>query len=212
METGLLMLPAALAEAAMMPVVGRLYDRAGPRAIALVGLLAMSFFNFLFHNLGLLTATSTISLWMILRGLFLPMAYNPAQISFLADVPTELVGRASAITNIIGRVSGSLGIAVLTSVVAARQAAKAAHLAWTVSPSNAAAVDLLGKVQGLMGGSAAGRVTALAALRGLIGRTALVGAIDDMFIITSVLTLVGLVPAFFLKKSSSDKRTAAMDS
>ena len=37
------------------------------------------------------------------------------------------------------------------------------------------------------------------------------GAVDDLFIITSVLTLVGLVPAFFLKKSSTDKRTAAMD-
>ena len=32
METGLLMLPAALAEAAMMPIVGRLYDRDGSRA------------------------------------------------------------------------------------------------------------------------------------------------------------------------------------
>lgn len=89
------MLPASLAEAVAMPIVGRLYDRTGPRVIAIVGLLLMSFFNYLFHNLGLLTATSTISVWLILRGVFLPLAYNPAQISFLAEVPTELVGRAS---------------------------------------------------------------------------------------------------------------------
>ena len=89
-ETGLLMLPASLAEAVAMPIVGRLYDRTGPRVIAIVGLLLMSFFNYLFHNLGLLTATSTISVWLILRGVFLPLAYNPAQISFLAEVPTEL--------------------------------------------------------------------------------------------------------------------------
>lgn len=211
MQTGLLMLPASLAEAVAMPIVGRLYDKTGPRAIAIVGLLLMSFFNYLFHNIGLLTATSTISLWLILRGVFLPLAYNPAQISFLAEVPTELVGRASAITNILGRVASSFGIAVLTSVVAARQAVQAAHLSWSVNAGNPAVVDLLGKVQALAGGGAAGQSVALAALEGLVNRRAFVGAVDDMFIITSVLTLVGLIPAFFLKKSSADKRSAAID-
>ena len=211
METGLLMLPAALAEAVAMPIVGRLYDRAGPRVIAIIGLLLMSFFNFLFHNLGLLTATSTISLWLILRGFFLPLAYNPAQISFLADVPTELVGRASAITNILGRVASSLGIAVMTSIITTRQIVKATHLAWAVSPGNPAAVDLLGRVQALFGGGQTGQAMALASVQGLVSRTAFVGAVDEMFMITSALTLVGLVSALFLKKSSADKRTAAMD-
>lgn len=211
METGLLMLPASLAEAVAMPIVGRLYDRTGPRAIAIIGLLLMSFFNYLFHNINLMTATSTISLWLILRGVFLPLAYNPAQISFLADVPTELVGRATAITNIIGRVASSFGIAVLTSVVASRQVAHASRLAWTVTADNPAAVDLLAKVHGLAGAGQGGRAVALAAVQGLVSRTAFVQAVDEMFIITSVLTLVGLVPAFFLKKSAADKRSAAMD-
>ena len=179
--------------------------------IAIVGLLAMSFFNFLFHNLGLLTATSTISLWLILRGLFLPMAYNPAQISFLADVPTELVGRASAITNILGRVSSSLGIAVSTSV-SRPSGGEGRPLCMGDEPVEYRGRRSAGEGAGTSGGSEAGRVTALAALQGLVQRTAFVGAVDDMFIITSVLTLVGLIPAFFLKKSSSDKRAAAMDS
>jgi len=211
MQTGLLMLPASLAEAVAMPVVGRLYDRSGPRAIAVIGLLLMSAFNYLFHNLGMATATSTISLWLVLRGFFLPMAYNPAQISFLADIPAEQVGRATAITNILGRVASSLGIAVMTSIITARQAVKAAHLAWSVSPDSTAVVDLLGRMQGLLGGGPAAQGAALASLQALAGRAAFVSAMDEMFIITSALTLVGLVPAFFLKKSAAEKRTAAMD-
>ena len=60
METGLLMMPGALVSGLMMPVVGRLFDRIGPRILALSGVVLLMFISWVFHYLNLATSTSTI--------------------------------------------------------------------------------------------------------------------------------------------------------
>ena len=158
------------------------------------------FITWLFHYLNLATATGTIRAWTMLRGFVMPLALMPAQTAAMVDIPTELVGRASAISNIIQRVSSSFGIAVLTTVLTTRQALHGQWLAWTVSPANPAAMSALSRTSALMGGGARGRGMALAYLKGMATKTAFVNAIDDVFIITAIITAFAVIPAFFLKK------------
>jgi hypothetical protein len=124
----------------------------------------------------------------------------PAQTAAMVEIPTQLIGRASAITNIIQRVSSSFGIAVLTAVLTTRQALHGDWLAWTVNPANPAAMGALAHAGALMGGGAKGRGVALAFIQGMATKTAFVDAIDDVFIITALITVVAVIPAFFLKK------------
>ncbi len=211
METGLLMMPGALVSALMMPVVGRLFDRTGPRPLAIAGIVLLIFISWLFHYLDLATATGTIVLWTMLRGFVMPLANMPAQTAAMVDIPTELVGRASAMTNIIQRVASSFGIAVLTSVLTTRQALHGQWLAWTVTAANPTAMSAVTRASALMGGGARGRGIALAFLQGQALKTGFVNAIDDVFLITAALTVLALVPAFFLKKGKgSAGRGAAM--
>ena len=200
METGLLMMPGALISGLMMPVAGKLFDKVGPRPLALTGIVLLIFISWLFHYLNLATATGTIRAWTMLRGFVMPLALMPAQTAAMVDIPTELVGRASAISNIIQRVSSSFGIAVLTTVLTTRQALHGQWLAWTVSPANPAAMSALSRTSALMGGGARGRGMALAYLKGMAMKTAFVNAIDDVFIITAIITAFAVIPAFFLKK------------
>ncbi len=202
METGLLMMPGALLSGVMMPITGRLYDRIGPRPLVVMGLLLLAGVTYLFHNLNLLTATSTIIVWVMFRGMVLAFANMPAQTAALVDIPTELVGRASALTNIISRVSSSFGISVLTSILTSRQAFHSARLSWTLSAANPVAAGSLAKVGALMGGGAQGRTAALTYLQGMVARTAFVNAIDDVFLITAAFTLLALAPALFLKRGA----------
>ena len=44
---------------------------------------------------------------------------------------------------------------------------------------------------------------ALAFLQGMAARTGFVDAIDDVFLITAVITVVAVIPAFFLKRGKS---------
>jgi len=211
METGLLMMPGALVSGLMMPIIGRLFDRIGPRPLVIVGLLMLAFITFLFRNLNLATATSTIMVWVMCRGLVMPLANMPAQTAAMVDIPTELIGRASSITNIIARVSSSFGIAVLTSMLTTRQAIHGAQLSWTVNASNPAVMGTIARATAALGGGAHGKSIALAFLQGMVAKTSFVSAMDDVFIVTAVFTLIALVPALFLKKGTNGKaRSAAM--
>jgi EmrB/QacA subfamily drug resistance transporter len=202
METGILMMPGALFSGMLMPITGKLYDKVGPRPLVLFGVSLLAILTFQFHNLNLATATSTMTLWILLRGGVMAFANMPAQTAALADIPTELVGRASAITNIISRVSSSLGIAVLTSLMQRRQAFHQARYAWDLTAASPAAQTALSAVSSALGGGTRGRVGALAWLQGQVAKLSFVGAIDDVFVVAAAFTLVALLPAFFLKRGA----------
>ncbi len=211
METGLLMLPGALVSGLMMPLIGRLFDKIGPRPLVILGLLLLAFVTFLFRNLNLATATTTVMLWTMIRGVTMPLAMMPAQTAAMADIPNELIGRASAITNIVSRVSSSFGIAVLTSILTSRRAFHGAHLSWGLTAANPTVANMIARAGTAMGGGARGKSVALAYMQGMVAKSSFVNAIDDVFIVTAALTLIALVPALFLKKVAAGKaRGAAM--
>jgi EmrB/QacA subfamily drug resistance transporter len=211
METGLLMMPGALVSGVMMPVVGFLYDRVGPKALSVSGLLFLSLMTYLLHHLNLNTPTTTIVTWMVLRGLGMSFANMPAQTAALAVIPTELVGRASAITNIISRVSGSFGIAVLTSIMNRRGVMHATHMASNVTATNPLVAQFLQQVGLHLGiDPAQARAPGLLYLQRVVSLEAFVRSIDDIFIIAACFTLAGVVPALFLRKGEGRRRGGAV--
>ena len=60
LETGLLLLPQALAAAVMMPISGRLLDKFGPKLVVIPGLLLLAFATWLLTTLDIGTPDSTI--------------------------------------------------------------------------------------------------------------------------------------------------------
>ena len=202
MQTGMLMMPSALASGLMMPITGKLYDKVGPRPLVVFGVLMLAVLTFQFHNLNLMTATTTIVMWATLRGMVMAFANMPAQTAALADVPTELVGRAAAISNIIRNVAGSFGLAALTSLLTSRQSMHGARLAWTLVPGNPVVATTVSRIGHAFGGGARGRGAALGYLQGMVSRTSFVNGIDDVFVAAAAFTLVALIPAFFLKRGT----------
>ena len=202
METGFLMMPGALASGAMMAVVGKLYDKVGPRPLAIIGILGLATLTYTFHNLNLETATGTIMVWTLFRGAVMAFANMPAQTASLVDVPVELIGRASSISNIIRSVASSFGIAWLTSVLTSRQAYYAARYSWTVTASDPTVTQTLQSLGAAFGGGAAGQAGALATIRGLVAQKAFVNGIDDIFIVAAGVALIALIPAFYLRRGT----------
>ena len=201
METGLLMMPGALVAGVMMPVVGRLYDRIGPRLLVLAGLVLLAVLTYQFRLLDLSTSFGTVRTWILIRGLVLSFANMPAQTAAIADLPDELVSRASAVTNIIRQVSSSFGIAILTTILNHRIAVHSAQMTNDLTPWSAAAADFMQRLSEQTGGAIrAGSSQALLYLQGQIQRLAFVRGIDDVFIVAAALTLFGLLPALFLKR------------
>lgn len=183
LDTGLLMLPGALASGLLMPVVGKLYDHVGPKPLAIFGIIGLSATTFLFHNIDMTTSNATIMYWMVLRGVSMSFAAVSAQAASLDAVTKQEVGGASAISNIISRVSASLGIAAMTTILTDRISF---HAKAIVTQLASTGVDVSQQML---------QIQASAFVKGL----------DDIFMIASALTIFGLVPALFLKKEVKAK-------
>lgn len=197
METGLLMLPGALASGLMMPVSGRLYDRFGPRVVLVVGLAGLAALTYLFSTISLETSLATITLWLVLRGLAMGLSTMPAQTAAMADLPTALVGRASSVTSIIRNVASSFGIAMMTVLLNQRSTFHSARMSDALSTDNTAFTSFVASTP-----SGSSMVAAQ------VAQQAFVLSIQDVFLLTAGFTLLALIPAFFLRKAHQPKDAA----
>lgn len=204
METGLLMMPGALVSGVMMPVTGKLYDRIGPMPMAVTGSICVAVTTYLFHNIDINTPTPAIITWMMIRGAGMAFAMMPAQSASVGAVPVEVVGRASAISNIVGRVASAFGLAVLTSILNTRMGFHTMLMTSQAGMSNLGTGSFFQRVAAYLGGGTPGlqqaKVLGAAYLKGLISQAAFVKGIDDIFLIASFIMISGVLPAFFLKK------------
>jgi EmrB/QacA subfamily drug resistance transporter len=202
MQTGLIMMPAALVTAVFMPIAGRLYDRIGARWPAFVGLLFMAFGTYLLRNLSMDTPSYVVTEWMMVRSIGMGLAMMPLTTAGMSAIPTPKIGAASSLNNILQRIAGSFGLAVLTSVLTDRAAAHAATVAASYSPATLGATmlqQLTGYVAHAgMTMSQAGQVS-LTYLAGQIQAQAFTLGVDDIFVLTALISVVGAVLALFVK-------------
>ena len=199
-ETGLLLMPAAIVTALMMPVSGFLFDRFGAKILAAVGLTILAWGTYEFHNLSLNTSNTSITLLAMLRSAGMGLAMMPITTAGMNSIPVSQVGRASSLNNVCRQVAGSFGIAVLTAVMQNRQAFHAVRMAEGVSVSSAA-TNLVAQLQGYLshaGAGAAAKGAALTLLSGLIAQRSLAWAIDDTFIVAAVFIFIAIPLAFLL--------------
>ena len=192
LEAGLLMLPPALVSAVAMPISGALYDKVGPKIPATIGVCLLGFSTYMFSYIDLHSSVSFIIFWNSVRSIGMGLAMMPAQTALMSEIQQSKVGRASAINNIITRVSGSFGIAILAVVMTKRSAYHSAIISWGISADN---------IQGIT--SAGAPVSSVMAELGqIIFQTSYVRAIDDIFIITGIITILAILPALLLKKGA----------
>jgi EmrB/QacA subfamily drug resistance transporter len=202
LETGLLMMPAALVTAVFMPIAGRLYDRIGARWPAFIGLLLMAYGTYLLSNLTMNTPTNVIIEWLVVRSIGMGLAMMPLTTAGMSAIPTPKIGAASSLNNIVQRVAGSFGLAVLTSVLTDRTASHLQNLAAAYAPG-ATGQSLMQDFNALamhagMTLSQAGQISATY-LNGLLNDQAYTMAMDDIFVITALVSLLGAAVALFVR-------------
>ncbi len=203
LQTGLILLPAALVSAVMMPISGRLYDGLGPTVPVVVGLAVLAAATYLFHDLSLVTPTAVIAGWMVLRSVGMGFAMMPIQTAGMTVIPTKLISRASAVSNIVQRVAGSFGLAALTAMMTSQQAVSQAQISAAATPGALATPWRLDAIAGLLShgvqGVAQAGQAAAQLVAGIAAETAFVGAVDQIFVIAALAAAVGIVLALFLR-------------
>jgi EmrB/QacA subfamily drug resistance transporter len=116
-DTGLLTAPMGLGMALVMPFAGRLADRLGGGPLALAGVVVTTLATIPFGFIGAHTSIVDLSIAMFVRGMGVGLAFMPAMsAAFAALRPSELAD-ATPQLNVLQRVGGSIGTAVLAVVL-----------------------------------------------------------------------------------------------
>jgi EmrB/QacA subfamily drug resistance transporter len=118
LHTGLLTAPMGLGMALVMPVVGRLTDRIGGAApLALAGVLVTTLATVPFGLISAHTSIAWLSLAMFVRGMGVGFAFMPAMTAAYAALEKHELSDATPQLNVLQRVGGSIGTAVLAVVL-----------------------------------------------------------------------------------------------
>ncbi|WP_429374911.1 DHA2 family efflux MFS transporter permease subunit [Paenibacillus sp. DS2015] len=119
LTAGLILLPGGLINGFLSPVMGRLFDKYGPKWLVIPG-LAIIIVTLWFLS-GISTA-STIAIIIVLHSCLMigiAMIMMPAQTNGLNQLPRELYPDGTAIMNTLQQVAGAIGTAVAVSIMSA---------------------------------------------------------------------------------------------
>jgi EmrB/QacA subfamily drug resistance transporter len=115
--TGLLTAPQGLGAAIVMPIAGKLTDRFGGGPLALLGVTLTMIGTVPFALIGAHTSILSLCLWMLVRGFGIGFAFMPAMSAAFAALRRDELSDATPQLNVLQRVGGSIGIAVLAVVL-----------------------------------------------------------------------------------------------
>jgi EmrB/QacA subfamily drug resistance transporter len=117
LATGLLVGPQGLGAALAMPISGRLTDRIGGGPLALFGVVVTALTTIPFGLIGADTSIESLSIWMFLRGIGIGFAFMPAMAAAFAALKRHELSDATPQMNVLQRLGGSIGTAVLAVVL-----------------------------------------------------------------------------------------------
>lgn len=136
---GLVLLPGSLLNGLMSPVMGRLFDKFGPRKLMIPATFVLACVMFGFNRF----LDVDTPLWFIIVSyIFLMLSISaimmPAQTNGLNGLPKHLYPHGTAIMNTLQPVSGAIGVSVFISIMTTRQQHFLNHAA---NPENPATIS-----------------------------------------------------------------------
>jgi MFS transporter, DHA2 family, lincomycin resistance protein len=125
LQVGLLLLPGGLIMGLLSPIVGRIYDRRGPRVLAVPGAVIVSVVLW-----ALTTVGTDTSLWFVLAAhvvlsIGLALTFTPLFTAALGGLPPHLYSHGSAMVGTAQQLAGAAGTALFVTLLAIGTAASA---------------------------------------------------------------------------------------
>ena len=163
---------------------------------------------------------------MLLRGVGMGFSMMPSMSAALARIDPRFTSRASSITNSLQRVSSSIGIAILVTILAGQFATSAQQtacnppqtvlLAATAREGHTVTqAEFCGQLRTTFSnlqaqGGQPPTQTKQPAFVKTYGDNVLSLSFDRTFAFIAIITIIGIIPAFFLKKPEKRGRGAAI--
>ena len=194
-QNGIILIPGALSVAFFMPIAGRLTDTYGARWPAVIGIISTALSLFFYRHLDVDCSYWDLIYPQFFRGAGIALMLTPVATAAMNAVHPRETGIASGLLNVAQQAGGSLGIAMLSTILT-RRAVFHAEIIGT-SP----ALSEPGTILGLASSLGIPPDQAQTGIFSIISRAAQVRAYDDVFALAAGITILGLLPALMLSAS-----------
>ncbi|OAB42609.1 DHA2 family efflux MFS transporter permease subunit [Paenibacillus antarcticus] len=178
MESGVMMLPGAILMGIMSPITGKIFDKVGARWLSVIGLLITVVTTFEFTRLTDATTYTHMIIIYTIRMFGMSLMMMPIQTAGLNQLPQSMNAHGTAMSNTLRTIAGSIGTAILVTVMTTQTKSRATELAVEggVSPTDKEAMA---------------HIVTESTIHG----------INQAFLIATSLAVVALVLAFFIKRT-----------
>jgi len=208
LQAGSVFLPVGIIQGITAPISGRISDKISPKVPLIIGVILFSFSFYLNSNMSWLTELKYIMLSLYLRGFAMGLMFTALTTVSLLEIPREKMAQASAITNSIRQLGGSLGVALLATLLTTRVSYHAQVFGSSVKPGSEVYQQTMNgmkfHLQYKAGSSPANSVRqSQALLLSNLNKQAYIQGINDDFLLAGLITLAGGIPIFFLHTKKS---------
>lgn len=212
LQSGLTLFPGAIASAVMMMIMGRVAGRLDSRVLICCGAIGMTITAMLLAHINPSTSTESLFWPLVLRGLATVMMFLPLSLATLGPLPKKAVAAGAGFYNLTRQMGSSIGIAVITTLLAHREAVHRAVLVEHVTPYSEAANERIGQFTGAFVQHGSDPVTAhqqaLSLLDRVVNGQSLLLSFADVFRYTALAFVVTL-PLLILLGRGGNKEAAA---
>ncbi|MDQ7157825.1 DHA2 family efflux MFS transporter permease subunit [Staphylococcus warneri] len=205
LDSGLLMLPGALVMGALGPIAGKLLDTIGIKPLAIFGIGVMTYATWELTKLNMDTPYLSIMGIYVLRSFGMAFIMMPIMTAGMNALPARLISHGNAFVNTMRQLAGSIGTAILVTVMTTQTTNHVAAFSEELDKTNPMVQDHMRELAQQFGGEQG----AMKVLLQYVNKLASVEGINDAFIIATIISLVALILSFFLQSKKKADVSAA---
>lgn len=207
LDSGLLLLPGALVMGLLGPIAGKLLDTIGIKPLAIFGIAIMTYATWELSKLNMDTPYGTIMGIYVLRSFGMAFIMMPMVTAAINALPNRLASHGNAFLNTMRQLAGSIGTAILVTIMTTQSTNHVAAFADELDKTNPIVQDQMREMATQYGGQQG----AMQVILEHINKLATVEGINDAFIIATIFSVIALILSFFLQSNKKARAKAEAD-
>jgi DHA2 family multidrug resistance protein len=206
-QTGMLIIPGALVTAVTMPLIGRLMGKIDARALVGIGSIIVGSAMFLLAEINVNTSSWSLFTPLLIRGIGMGFLFIPLSVATLGTLPKIELATASGFFNLNRQIGGSIGVALLATLLEKRGVFHYDRLAEHVGVYNSATQYYLNNLQSafIQKGfdAASANQASISMLDRMTHMQAMILSFEDVYIAVGILFFISLPLVFLLGSGNS---------
>jgi len=204
LQSGMVFMPVGIIQGSIAPIVGLTINKTNPKIPILIGICVLALSFYVNTDFSFMSEHHYIMTSLYMRGFGMGMIFTPLNTLAMSHIPKEQTAQASSILNTSRQIGGSLGVAVMSTLLTARTNFHSQVFGQAIGSQSEEFKDVIQnmafRIQQHSGSSLGMAVQqSRAIVQSHINVQAFIEGVNDDFLIACIITFMGMIPILFMK-------------